>query len=398
MQRGHWYMRIFWWSNAPWTHTGYGNQTRLFVPRIQALGHTVILGANYGLDGAVLDIDNGVSIYPRGLDSHGSDVLAPHSERARADITITLYDSWAFDPSATARVRWCPWMPVDHEALPPVIKERIATAWQPIAYSRHGERCLREAGFDPLYVPHGVDTRRFCPGDRAEARERLGFVGKDTFLAIMVAANKGQPSRKAIPEVMLAWKALKEKHDDVQLYLHSHDGPEMQGYDLQLMRQAAGLEHGDVLFAEPYQLILGYPDAWMADLYRAADVLLSPSYGEGFGIPIVEAQACGCPVIAGDWSSMGELVFGGWKVGRDESQPFYTPLGGWMRIPYVSAIYERLEAAYAAKDNERLRKKARAGATRYDVDLVTKDYWKPALETITEQVELAHVDEFDPGA
>src|ERR1051326_806818 len=54
---------------------------------------------------------------------------------------------------------------------------------------------------------------------------------------------------------------------------------------------------------------LGFvPDAQLPDLYRAADVFVYPSLHEGFGLPPVEAMACGCPVIASIRGALGEVI------------------------------------------------------------------------------------------
>ncbi|MCX8037015.1 MAG: glycosyltransferase family 4 protein [Candidatus Sumerlaeia bacterium] len=61
---------------------------------------------------------------------------------------------------------------------------------------------------------------------------------------------------------------------------------------------------GHVVFA-------GYvPQADLPALYSAADLFVLPSLYEGFGMPVVEAMACGTPVVAGDTSSLRELVTG----------------------------------------------------------------------------------------
>ena len=50
------------------------------------------------------------------------------------------------------------------------------------------------------------------------------------------------------------------------------------------------------------------PDAQLAALYRAATVLVLPSFSEGFGLPVLEAMACGLPVAVSDRFSLPEIV------------------------------------------------------------------------------------------
>jgi glycosyltransferase involved in cell wall biosynthesis len=54
---------------------------------------------------------------------------------------------------------------------------------------------------------------------------------------------------------------------------------------------------------------LGFvPDSLLPDLYRAADIFVYPSLFEGFGMPPIEAMACGCPVISSARGSLGEIL------------------------------------------------------------------------------------------
>src|SRR5512139_4213165 len=204
-------MRISWFSNAPWARTGYGNQTMLFCPRIKALGHEVAITAFYGLEGGILNW-NGIPVYPRAYHPYGNDVMAAHAAHFHADIMITLIDAWVYDLNIIPDgMRWTPWFPVDHDPCPKAVLNKVARAWSRIVYSRFAERQIKEAGLDCYYVPHGVDTNDYKPGSMAEMREQLQWP-QDKFIVGMVAANKGNPSRKAFVENIQAFAELKKAH------------------------------------------------------------------------------------------------------------------------------------------------------------------------------------------
>jgi glycosyltransferase involved in cell wall biosynthesis len=113
--------------------------------------------------------------------------------------------------------------------------------------------------------------------------------------------------------------------------------------------------------------------------------------GEGFGLPVLEAQACGKPVIVGDWTSTQELCFAGWKISRKHAERFRTPLNSYQFIPRLSAIENALEIAYKHARKPQLAEMARAGALHYDADHITQKYWKPTLEDIERKVKALNV-------
>jgi glycosyltransferase involved in cell wall biosynthesis len=386
-------MGIHWLSNASWTPSGYGVQSRLFLPRIHKLGYPVSMTAFYGLQGHTLNMDDMV-IFPGGYHPYGLDVAANNANMSNADILLSNMDAWVCDPPAFNATRWVPWFPVDSEPLPKAVETRVRTAFERIVYTKFALSECERIKLPTHYVPMGVDTKAFYPIERAAAWENFNNhiplkIDPDKFVISMVAMNKGAPvSRKAFYQNITAFKELHAHHPDTALYLHTQKGEqgELGGLNLIEFIKSLGMEK-DIYFPDQQILVNGYPDDFLNAIYNASDVLDACTMGEGFGIPIIEAQSAGCPVLIGDWTSMPELLFAGWKVEKKDANPWFTFLQSWMFDPRWEAIYEQMELAYAARGNQELRTQARAGALAYDVDTITEQYWKPVLEKINEKVQ-----------
>jgi glycosyltransferase involved in cell wall biosynthesis len=371
-------VRILWVSNAPWANTGYGTQTAQAVRSLAKLGHEMGIFAFYGLAGGSVPWE-GFKVYPAGLDLFGGDLLADHADRFGADLVIILFDAFAMNHDVIKRMPapvWF-WMPVDCEPLSRADGAALQhSGSQPVAMSRFGYRMLEQEGFSPFYVPHGIDTSVYVPADRAEARKAF-HLPEDAFIVGMNVMNKDKEDRKAFWEQLSAFALLRRRHSDVLLQMHSVPHPGMSGYNLLEMASFLGIEK-DIRWANPYDLLAGnYTAADMATWYNGLDLYSGCSQGEGFGLPLVEAQACGIPVVATDASAMTELAAKGWLV---EGEP------GWQKghrttwtdpsIAEITAVYEK---AYNGGITPRRKAAARKFALGYDADLVAETYWRPVL-------------------
>jgi glycosyltransferase involved in cell wall biosynthesis len=196
---------------------------------------------------------------------------------------------------------------------------------------------------------------------------------------MMTAANKGvAPSRKSFAENFMAFSMFAAKHPDAVLYMHTEATQSMGGINLTDLATAVGIAPERIKWADPYLYRMGLPHNAMAALYSDADVLLAASMGEGFGIPVVEAQACGTRVIVSNFTAQPELVGDGWIV---EGQPWWDPMqGAFFFTPNVASIVNALEEAYNAPRG--VSKKAVDFAKQYDADVVYETHWKPAMKEI----------------
>ena len=386
-------MRILFYSNAPWVSTGYGNPTRLFVQHLTNLGYEIAVACNYGLWGACIDSvisDKPVRFYPGGHERSSNDVVQSHAEDFKADLIVSLYDVWTlkFKKLATP---WIPWTMVDHQPVPPDVlaalkgwpesQEPNPAAKLAVAPSLFGLRELEKAEFPARCIPLGIDTEVFKPGDKAEARKKLGLP-EDKFIVGFMGANKSFPSRKCMPQAIQAFAKFHAKHPNSMLYVHTEESGLAHGMDIRPLIKSLGLGPDALILCDQYEYLRGFPDEYMVDMYNAMDVLLHPSMAEGFGIPIIEAEACGTPVIAVDSTSMPELVSGGWII--TDHEPYWSPQKAWQVMPHIHAMVEALEDAYYALQRPSIKAmkstQAREKALEYDFGKVVAPMWDELLK------------------
>jgi FkbM family methyltransferase len=389
--------RMLWVSNGRLWPSGYGNQTNLFVPRLKQAGLDPVLFAFTDTNGAPVYDADGILCLPRKHDPYGSDIVAAHMDWTKADFSFGLFDLHAASPAGYALHPHAQWVPVDAAPLRPDLKTALTTAarWV-IAMSRFGEQVLRDAGFDPLYVPHGIDGKVYRPVDHAEARQRvqktidqdyptLGqrYHIEDKFFVLMNAANIGNPGRKGFYEGLMAFKTFHATHPDSVLYLHtSINHP--SGENIFTHLAALGIDRSAVVWPNQYFYDMGMLSAeFLNDLYNAADVLLHPSHAEGFGIPIMEAQMAGCPVIVTDGSAMSELCLVGAKV---PGVPYAYTAGLYWQRPQIGALVEALELHHDFR-SEATRAQASDRAQVYEVEHVFNTFMLPVLHRIIAEVQ-----------
>jgi len=379
-------MRILASSNSMHAPTGYGVQMKGLLPRLQKAGHDIAMFAWYGLDGAPINAGK-IKIYPKGRHPFGADVIGLHARDWRADVVLTLQDIWPLPEGYGAQcgVPWLAWFPVDHEPAPPRVVARAKEASYPITYSKFGYEMMKEAGVETTYIPHGIDTGVFCPGDKKAARDRLGLP-HSAFIIDMVAANKDVPSRKALCENIQAFKIFHERHPDSILYLHtSMMSP--TGINLLAFLKRIGLGDDAVRCVDQYRYNSGQlSQYYMALIYQASDLHLGAAMGEGFGIPILEAQACGTPVITTNFTAMPELTWYGIAV--EPLQLFYTPLDSFQAWISIENVAEALETIYSwdQDTHKSLRAKALEKAREYDWDKLIEEYWLPFLQQVENEL------------
>jgi len=356
---------------------------------LRRAGHEVTISLTFGAQGWVGEYD-GMRVLPVGprVTLYGQELLGMHARAVRADVVWSLIDVFIFDPSIWRNLPWAAWLPIDAEPLMVRNRALLDVCRWPIAMSRFGHGVLQAAGYNPYYVPHMYDPARYWPEPRGAARNRLAAEWRmalgERFLVCVNSANCGAPSRKNFGAIFEGFALFARTQPNALLYLHTDTtGVAQQGEPLQPLLELYGVNPRSVIVPDHYRYMIGeYDTGYLRAVYSAADVLLNPSHGEGFGLPALEAQACGCPVLLTDFSASRELCFAG-RLLPGTMQ--HTSPGAQQCIVSGAAVAEGLEWI-AASDRDALRQAAIEGARTYRTEAVMGTYMLPVLRSIEDQV------------
>lgn len=168
-----------------------------------------------------------------------------------------------------------------------------------IAVSNHTAKDVHQMLAIPLdqidVVPNGVEPyfRPLSPVEVAAIRQR--YEGSSEALCILNVGSTHQ--RKNIPTILKVLVMLRECGVAVKLWKVGDEFTAEQNTFIQSHNLASTIT------------FMGKPDKTaLREIYNAADVLIAPSLYEGFGLTILEAMACGLPVITANVSSLPEVV------------------------------------------------------------------------------------------
>jgi len=370
-------------------HSGYGKTTRYITTGFTRLGHRVIVSAYYGLDpGGVINFE-GVLVVPSKKGPFGQDSAGKYARMFKTDVQFLNSDWWAF----TIFPKVCPFpvlhSPMDHINYPDWLIDLAKMYRHRVSYCKFQQEELRRRGVDSVLIPHGVDTRIYRPLDKEECKAKLNVSGK--FVFGTVAANHDKETRKSHLEMMKAMYYFLEENPDIRrdiVWIYHTDPKCPQGVDLSLYCHKLGLD--DVIrFMSPELADTLLTEEEMAQLYNAFDVFYLASRREGYGLPILEAMACGVPVIGHNFSSFPELVGSerGW-LARSLTKGLNmltTPLLGDCALVDVYDLAECIkQAVFKEKERQRKARAAASFAKQFEWKRILREKWKPFLEQLEE--------------
>lgn len=316
------------------SHTGFGVVTEAIGSRLVALGVDVrVLAMNHRgepikgpLAGRVwpFEVLSGYIKNVSGASIDGSlwttldpdDEWKPDAVLVIADVSGFLnYIGNAVPTWKDARVlHYCP---IEGDNLAPAWRQ-LWSLFSPVAMSEYGARVISEHIGRPVpMVYHGVDSEAFYPvspgrpirwdggtfRSKDDCKYKFGLTGRK----VILRADRNV-IRKNFDALISAFVPIAQRDPDVDLVLHCRP-MDPEGIDLQgeIMRMPEDLRER-VKFTNLHDTFKGLSVEGLNVLYNAADIYMTTTGGEGFGLTLAEAMSCGVPVVSTGWAAEIEVV------------------------------------------------------------------------------------------
>jgi glycosyltransferase involved in cell wall biosynthesis len=251
------------------------------------------------------------------------------------------------------KMLWIGHYPVDGEGIngPPFWYDAFMNGPDVTVFmSEYGHTLMKDhLSTQTRFISHAVDTNLFhpvAPEAREAAKANAGLGGR--FVVISVMANR---YRKYWPELLYGFKMALRKNPDLHLLAICGDpmGNAEDTWSLVEIAKTLGLmEKGK----ERVTFISSVPEHVLARMYMLSDMAALVSAGEGFGLPQLEAHACGLPCVVGRYSASEELIVSageglspaGWTYHGNNviKRPVYSPADIADRILFWSRSSARM--------------------------------------------------------
>ncbi len=398
--------KILWLSDSPTTSTGYATATMNILNGLSDEFECHCIGHNYyghtlkpGLefeDGTKLKF----YLHGTGRAKYGLDVVPTIIKKIDADFFGILLDTFMVYPDyinydfSPAKTFF--YFPSDGGGRIPHNCEQILNkCYFNIGMSEFASKQAElKHNVNSYPIPLGYNEKHFYPlseDKKQKAKKKWNFENK--FVVGCIARNQGRKMWDRIIKAFAVW--CKDK-PDVILFLHTDPYDPAKVFDMPQLITDLGLNNRIVFsgtsFYKPFN------PSEMNEIYNIMDIFLLLTSGEGWGMPIVEAQACGIPQIVTDYTTSREIIKGKLPTGelvnlvgsdKDTPDPHIneilegTILGSWQVDRGVASINDAVKKLNLLYNDQKLRQKysknSIKNSKKYEWGEIIKQ-WKKVLK------------------
>jgi len=360
--------------------TGFGNVAHNIANRLLPRWDIYVLAINYYGDPTPYQKE--YTLFNPALygDVYGYNRIKSLVEDIQPDAIMMINDPWicnlyveALYNNTTSTVPpILVYMPVDSYNLRKTLIRSLNAVQSTVAYTDFARKELYKAGLmTPVEViPHGIDTSVFYPVRMDEAREFLGL-SNDLYIVNITDRNALRKRVDLGIEYFAEW--AKDKPETVKLYYHG--ALKDSGWDIIDLAEYYGIQDRLLLTAPYITAAKGITQEHMKYVYSAANVGLSTTMGEGWGLTAHERMACGVPMILPQHSAYAEWADNAaYFVACTASFSNINQLNTVGRVPDKESTIDALEHMYIShtvRDGIAKKGYKRAIENRFSWDAIT---------------------------
>jgi glycosyltransferase involved in cell wall biosynthesis len=331
----------------------------------------------------------GYFILPMGKLEYGYDVCYSNIIKYQPEFLVTLADvGWqsGFIEAVFAakkagwRGKWIMYTPMDTHSWAMGWSEIFDKCDINVAMAKFGEQQMKLHNVPNIVlIEHGVDLEDFHPLDKIKTKKKVKI--EDKFVVGFVGRNQ---TRKMLDRIMLGFSHFAKDKNDVVLMLHTDEEPPQQGWSLKYMQWLYKIEDKLKLTKTNLDVYArqNIEENTMNEIYNFMDVFCYGTGGEGFGLPAIECQAAGVPLLMTDCTTALDLCREENKIavlkdsyGRDVENVGTN--GVAFKVPDDVKMAELLEKRYLEWKEGKLAERgieARKFAEQYNWDLISKKW------------------------
>jgi glycosyltransferase involved in cell wall biosynthesis len=389
-------MKLVMCSDDPDTILSYGILSQMLIDQWKKYYHIDYCSLQYQM-GMPIQRVNYVKHPAHNQGERNPTYLPRLLNKVKPDVIWTNFDVQHYQnvkkyiPRGASWVGWIPWDNHDLDQMPRA-RDAFSNVDIRIAISRFGFEFLNQAGVRmDDYIYNIIDTDVYKPlakdhKDILEFKKRNKWYNDEMKLLLFV----GRPNwRKRMIHLFAIIQELKRRgNKNFKLFIHSNLDDPAKTADLREIILAMDIE--DCLIMSPFPWDSGIPKEDLRVIYNMATLYIAPHGGEGFGMPIGEAMACGTPFIASDICTTRE--FAGENFERGIPSPVMYPKhpNGQIRkdkgvarpYPVVQEFANRIEELW--NDKKRMEIMGKNGVKWVNENCsprVVADKWKEVIDT-----------------
>lgn len=390
-------LKVLWIGDAV-AQTGFARVTHGVCDRMHASGSVDVnvLGVNYRGDPHRWPY----KIFPAviGGDPWGVGRVQPLVGALQPDVIVIVNDPWIIPHyleelrESFPNVPVVAYMPVDAPNQSDRVGKQLGALSRAITYTLFGRKELVLAGYTGRcdVIPHGVDLSLYQPVSKREALEALTFSKKlpaETFIVSNV--NRNQPRKRLDLTIQYWTQWWVNAGQPKNAYLYLHTGNNDTGWNVLQLAKYYGIDDRLIITNPKMSVEHALAEDMMKYVYCCADVNLTTTVGEGWGLTQHESMACGIPQIMPRYSGLGEWAKDAARFVKcttfQATPSNINTVGG---IPDATETVAALQEMYASPELRAeygAKALARATEDRFNWSNIAELFHVVLLETVSER-------------